>query len=411
MLLSILLIFGVLVLPVLIILWVLYLSLVNIGQMFMSFQWDALLLEAGFLAFFLAPLGFIQKLSSESSPSVIVLWLNRFLLFRLIISSGIGKLASGDPTWRDFTALNFHYYTQPLPTPIAWYIHHLPEWFHKISVGLMFFSEIVIPLFIFAPRRLRFLAGIAIIFLQIIILSTGNYTFFNLLTIVLCVLLFDDRFLQRFFPKKIKTSIGRKQKHKIPRSASYYRKIGIGILTVVIIFLGTVQLGRTIIRYRDLPQVLQKVIRLVSPYRVVNHYGLFTVMTTSRPEIIIEGSNDGQNWQEYGFKYKPGELGRSLPWVAPHQPRLDWQMWFAALGSYQTNPWFTNFMMRLLEGSPEVLKLLDKNPFPDEPPKYLRAEVYEYNFTDPHKKVETNNLWQRELLGLYLPILALPHNQ
>jgi len=410
MLLSILLIFGVLVLPVAIILWVLYLSTVNIGQMFMSFQWDALLLEAGFLAFFLAPSGLIQRLSREASPSTITLWLYRFLLFRLMFSSGIGKIVSGDPTWSDFTALNYHYYTQPLPTPIAWYVHQLPEWFHKISVGTVLFIEIVIPFFVFAPRRLRFIAGITIMLLQVLIMLTGNYAYFNLLTIALCLLLFDDTFFKNVLPKKfMNLKVG--GPYVIPATSRRSAKeIAMVALPAFIILLGTIQLVRVFVGYRNLPYVVQNVMRWVSPYRIVNNYGLFTVMTTSRPEIIIEGSNDGQNWLEYGFKYKPVELNRSLPWVAPHQPRLDWQMWFAALGSYQTSPWFPNLMYRILERSPDVLKLLDKNPFPDRPPKYLRATVYDYKFTDLNTKRTTGNLWERDLKGLYLPVLTLPPN-
>jgi len=148
-------------------------------------------------------------------------------------------------------------------------------------------------------------------------------------------------------------------------------------------------------------------IRWISPYRIVNSYGLFTVMTTSRPEIIIEGSDDGRDWEEYEFKYKPGDLKKPLPWVAPFQPRLDWQMWFAALGNYRTNPWFANFMFEILEGSPEVLKLLDGNPFPDNPPKYLRASVYEYNFTDLGTRRSSGDIWSRELKSLYLPVLSV----
>jgi lipase maturation factor 1 len=407
MLLSLFLIAGLLTFPVLIGLWLLYLSLANIGQDFMSFQWDVLLLETGFLAIFLAPLAVFEKSSGESSPSKIVLWLLRFLLFRLMFSSGIGKIVSGDPTWRDFTALVFHYYTQPLPTPIAWYMFQLPLWFQKVSVGFMYFIEVVVPFFIFAPRRLRFFAGTMIIFLQVLILLTGNYTFFNLLTIALCILLFDDSFFRASLPSKFKS---------LPVSPQAYIKSGSGfpmkrlaaILFFVFMFaLGCIQVGKAVVGYRGMPRVFQNVIRWVSPYRIVNSYGLFTVMTTSRPEIIVEGSNDGKNWYEYVFKYKPGDLKRSLRWVAPLQPRLDWQMWFAALGSYRTNPWFTNFMLEILEGSPEVLKLVDKNPFPQKPPKYLRASVYEYNFTNPQTRRTTGDIWSRKLKGLYLPVLTL----
>ncbi|MGB7291899.1 MAG: lipase maturation factor family protein [Thermodesulfobacteriota bacterium] len=410
MLLSLLLIAGLFTFPVLIGLWMLYLSLVNIGQDFMSFQWDVLLLETGFLAIFLAPLAVFERTTSEPSPSRIVLWLLRFLLFRLIFSSGIGKIMSGDPTWGDFTALAFHYYTQPLPTPIAWYTYQLPLWFQKVSVALMYFVEVVVPFFIFATRRLRFFAGIMIILLQVLILLTGNYTFFNMLTIALCILLFDDSFFRALFLSKFKSLTVSEKAYMKSRSGFSMKQLAVILIFVVMLALGCIQLGKVVVGYRSMPRVFQNVIRWVSPYRIVNSYGLFTVMTTSRPEIIIEGSNDGREWYEYEFKYKPGGLKKPLPWVAPLQPRLDWQMWFAALGSYQANPWFTNLMLQILEGSPEVLDLLDRNPFPESPPKYLRASVYEYNFTDSTTRRMTGNLWTRELKGLYLPVLSLEVN-
>jgi predicted DCC family thiol-disulfide oxidoreductase YuxK len=407
MLLSLLLIGGLLTFPALIGLWLLYLSLVNIGQDFMLFQWDTLLLETGFLAIFLAPRAMFERTTSGSSPSKIVLWLLRFLLFRLMFSSGIGKVVSGDATWRDFTALAFHYYTQPLPTPIAWHMYQLPLWFQKISVGFMYFIEIVVPFFIFAPRRLRFFGGIMLIFLQLLIMLTGNYTFFNLLTIALCILLFDDSLFKAILPSKYKSLIVSSPTYIKSDSRFSVKKFAAILFFVFMFSLGCIQVGKAVVGYASMPRVFQSLIRWVSPYRLVNSYGLFTVMTTSRPEIIIEGSNDGRDWKEYEFKYKPGDLKKPLPWVEPLQPRLDWQMWFAALGSYRANPWFTNFMLRVLEGSPDVLDLLEKNPFPGRPPKYLRALVYEYNFTNPETRKKTGDIWTRELKGLYLPVLSL----
>jgi predicted DCC family thiol-disulfide oxidoreductase YuxK len=400
-LLSVLVIFGVLTIPVLVVLWIFYLSLVSAGQVFMSFQWDNLLLEAGFLAIFMAPLQVLPRLSGESPPSMAVLWLFRFLLFRLMFSSGFGKLTSGDPTWRNFTALDFHYFTQPLPTPIAWYMYQLPEWFHKLSVGFMFFIEIVIPFLIFAPRQLRFIAGAGIILLQVFIALTGNYTFFNVLTISLCALLFDDAFLRRVCPKKIKEAMEIKRLISDSRYTFPHKKLGMGILAAIIIFLGCIQLSGVVIGSQNLPRILRQTFLWVSPFRIVNNYGLFRVMTTSRPEIIIEGSNDGENWVEYEFKSKPGNLKTAPPWVQPHQPRLDWQMWFAALGNTQNNPWFVNLMERILQGSPHVLRLLESNPFPEQPPKYLRAALYEYSFTNLDTKRDTGDWWKRELIGTY----------
>jgi lipase maturation factor 1 len=406
--LSILIVFGILTMPMLVVSWIFYMSLVSAGQVFMSFQWDTLLLEVGFLAIFLAPFCVLPRLSRQSPPPSVILWLFRFLLFRLMFSSGFRKLSSGDPTWRNFTALDFHYYTQPLPTPIAWYMYQLPPWFHKFSVGFMFFVELVIPFFIFAPRRLRFIAAGGIIFLQLLIAFTGNYTFFNLLSIALCVLLIDDAFLQKFFPKKMRVATA-DTKH-LPgesRSTFSYKQLGIGLVAGTIFFLGSIQLAGVIVKYQTLPNIFQKALLWISPLRIVNNYGLFEVMTTSRPEIIIEGSDDGQNWLEYEFKYKPGDLKKSPPWVAPYQPRLDWQMWFAALGNYQQNPWFINLTARLLQGSPDVIRLLEKSPFSTRPPNYLRAVLYEYRFTDLHTRRATGDWWQRELKGLYLPPVSV----
>jgi len=407
MLLSLLVIAGLFTFPVLIGVWILYLSLVNVGQDFMSFQWDALLLETGFLAIFFAPLAVFERVSGGSSASKIVLWLLRFLLFRLMFSSGIGKIVSGDPVWRDFTALAFHYYTQPLPTPIAWYMYQLPLLFQKFSVGFMYFVEVVVPFFIFAPRRLRFFAATMMILLQVLIFLTGNYTFFNMLTIALCLLLFDDSFFRAILPGKPRIDMVSQETDVKSSSGLSMKKLVAVLFFVVMLALGCIQVGKAVVGYRGMPRVFQNMIRWISPYRIVNSYGLFTVMTTSRPEIIIEGSDDGRDWEEYEFKYKPGDLKKPLPWVAPFQPRLDWQMWFAALGNYRTNPWFANFMFEILEGSPEVLKLLDGNPFPDNPPKYLRASVYEYNFTDLGTRRSSGDIWSRELKSLYLPVLSV----
>ncbi|MGH7808517.1 MAG: lipase maturation factor family protein [Thermodesulfobacteriota bacterium] len=398
---SVLAISGILAMPVLVVSWIFYLSLVSAGQVFMSFQWDNLLLEAGFLAIFITPIQVLPRLSRESPPSWAMVWLFRLLLFRLIFSSGFGKLSSGDPTWRNFSALDFHYFTQPLPTPIAWYMYQLPEWFHRLSVGFMFFIELVVPFFIFTPRRVRFIAGAGIILLQVFIALTGNYTFFNLLTIALCLLLFDDAFLGRFVPTKLKEFINTSRPVLEPGNMSLYKRLGIGILALMIVFLGAIQLSSVVVGWRNTPRILQQAFLSVSPLRIVNNYGLFRVMTTSRPEIIIEGSKDGENWVEYEFKYKPGDTRRPPPWVAPHQPRLDWQMWFAALGNTQNNPWFVNLMERILQGSPDVLRLLERDPFPGHAPKYLRGALYEYRFTNLDTKRATGEWWQRELIGTY----------
>ncbi|MGI9534817.1 MAG: lipase maturation factor family protein [Thermodesulfobacteriota bacterium] len=400
--LSIVLILGYFTLPIVIILYIFYLSLVVVGQSFMSFQWDSLLLETGFLAIFIAPRNLLSGSLNSQPPSKILIFLFWFLLFRLMFSSGIGKIVSGDPTWKNLTALNFHYFTQPLPNPVAWYIHQLPEFFHKISVAIILFIETIVPLFFFAPRILRHTAGVLTIIMQIIIMITGNYTYFNILSITICLLLFDNKFLVKLIPEGIKKKF---IYDEIPKAGALniLKKTVIYCLAASVIFIGSLQLYTTVFGYWSLPISMQNIVKSISPLRTFNRYGLFTVMTTTRPEIIIEGSNDGVNWKEYKFKHKPSDLDGKLPVVAPYQPRLDWQMWFAALGNYRNNPWFIRFIEHLGKNTPEVLNLLLHNPFPDDPPKYFRALSYDYSFTNYEERKKTGNIWKRELIGVYLP--------
>ncbi len=392
------------VLPALFVCWLCYLSLVSVGQVFTSFQWDNLLLETGLVAVLLSLAGLYGY---KNSVSMIVIWLGRFLLFRLMFSSGYLKLASGDPVWSDLTALSYHYMTQPLPTPTAWFVHHLPLWFHKLSAVIMLVIEIVVPFFIFTPRRPRIAAGIVLIGLQVMIFITGNYTFFNILSIGLVFLLFDDTFLRSFIPSRFRNT---DLLTKVVRTGAGTRTVVNSVVVIVATFiflLGLVQLGGVLVGYRNLPDPLIQSFRAIYPYRIVNGYGLFTVMTTERLEIVLEGSRDGSEWREYEFKHKPGGLDRGLGWVAPHQPRVDWQMWFAALSSYRQNPWLVNMVFMMLEGSEQVKELFSNDPFPDTNPKYIRASLYSYEFTDPGETKENNRVWKREPRGFYLPPLSL----
>jgi len=404
--LSVGLLLGVAPVPLLLTLWASYLSLVTVGRDFLGFQWDALLLETGFLGIFFAPLQIRPQFSRESRPSWIVLCLLKWLLFRLMFSSGVVKLASGDPAWRSLNALNYHYETQPLPNWISWYMYQLPVWFHRASTATMFAIELFVPFLIFAPRRLRHAACALFIFLQLLIMATGNYAFFNLLTIALCILLLDDAVwvssLKRWRSSEILPVIP--ASNPSPRWPAWITVPLAAIVLSISLFL---MLGGVRVRV-NWPKPIEKFYGWVAPFASLNSYGLFAVMTTSRPEIVIEGSDDGLSWHEYEFKYKPGDLARRPPWVAPHQPRLDWQMWFAALGNYQDNPWFVNLCKRLLQGTPEVLGLLAKNPFPGAPPRLIRAVLYEYHFTDFATRRSTGRWWRREMKGLYCPVLQLP---
>lgn len=397
---------GVAQAPVFALLWLLYLSLTIVGQTFLSFQWDGLLLETGLAAVLYAPTQWLPSLERERVPTTAVRWLLWLLLFKLMFLSGITKLLSGDPTWRDLTALDYHFWTQPLPTWIAWYAQQLPEWTHRAMTLVMFGIELGAPWLIWAPARwprLR-LAGCALLVLgQVGIALTGNYGFFNLLAIALCVPLLDDAVLRRVLPVRLVAGA----------PEPVWRRRGTNGLAAVIGLLSVLTCVQEIAAtlrgggaggggLADL-----SVLRAVAPVRSVNGYGLFRVMTTARPELVIEGSRDGAQWTEYQFRWKPGVVTRRPRFVAPHQPRLDWQMWFAALSPYEGVGWFQGFLVRLLQGSPPVLRLLRTNPFPDHPPRYVRALEYDYRFTTPAERRATGAWWYRTLLGPYSPVLSL----
>jgi predicted DCC family thiol-disulfide oxidoreductase YuxK len=403
--LSLLLIFGIAPAISLIALFVFYLSLTIAGQAFLSFQWDILLLEAGFLAIFIAPWQIWPKRGREPPVSRAGLFLLKLLLFKLMVMSGVVKLTSGDDSWgwidhsfhwSALTALDYHYWSQPLPTIPGWWADKSPEWFKHFSVAFCLAVEIIAPFFIWAPRRPRLIAAGLIIFLQIVIALTGNYCFFNLLTIALCLLLIDD------------ASIGRKYATVIDRRYSD-RLSMFGAIAVIVV---TLPINAWLIFTAFKPEApwprpLAFIYEHVEPFRIVNGYGLFRVMTKDRGEIIIEGSADGIDWLPYEFKWKPGDVKRAPGWCAPHQPRLDWQMWFAALGVPRQNPWFRGLIVRLLQGSRDVSRLLGHNPFPDQPPRYIRASFYRYRFTTMEEHRQLGAWWKRQELGGYLPTVSL----
>ena len=382
----------------LILLWVLYLSLSVAGQVFMNFQWDYLLLEVGFLSIFLAPFRLFPSRRYQSPISPWAHFLLLWLLFRLMFMSGVVKLTSGDESWWNLTALHYHYETQPLPTPLSWWANQLPPWFQSFSTIVMFGIELGAPFLLFAPRRLRLTGVLGLLTLQVLIAMTGNYCFFNLLTVALCLLAVDDACWPR---------IGRRARSRPQvRGAAWPLWILVPVVAVDLALSGPL-VWNGLFPEADWPSFFSVPYAFLEPFRSLNGYGLFRVMTKTRPEIIVEASQDGYTWRAYEFKYKVGDPMRAPPIVAPHQPRLDWQMWFAALDDIRGEPWFMNFLARLLQGSPAVLRLIETNPFPDAPPRYIRARLFEYHFTNALEKKQTGGWWRREEAGLYCPPVSI----
>ena len=378
-------------------LWTLYLSLTVAGQDFLFFQWDLLLLETGVLAVIYAPPGLWPPLETRRPPSAAARWLVWSLAFKLTFLSGVTKLLSGDETWWGLTALRYHYETQPIPTWVSWYAHNAPDWFGTLSIGLMFFIELIVPFVMLAPARFRILrtTGCALLcVLQVLIAITGNYGFFNLLTMVLYASLLDDSVISRLLPW-LQAPAGYAQQGAPGPTAS---RTAMAVLVTLLAFLSALTFVRELRRPTPLPDWSNALLGVVAPLRSVNGYGLFRVMTTDRPEIVIEGSADGVTWTEYSFPWKAGDPARAPGFVQPHMPRLDWQMWFAALDPQRHAHWLFALVDRLLENDPTALALLDSNPFPGEPPGYIRLALYRYRFTTPAGEAD-GDWWTRELTG------------
>uniref|UniRef100_A0AAA9RV78 Lipase maturation factor n=1 Tax=Bos taurus TaxID=9913 RepID=A0AAA9RV78_BOVIN len=484
-------------------LWAAYLSVCQVGQVFLYFQWDSLLLETGFLAMLVAPLGLPpnHKQAPQGRPGGVSpheglpFWLVRWLLFRLMFASGVVKLTSRCPAWWGLTALTYHYETQCLPTPAAWFAHHLPVWLHKLSVVATFLIEIAVPPLFFAPvRRLRLAAFYSQVLLQVLIILTGNYNFFNLLTLVLTTALLDDTHLAA----KSSTSRRKRMPSSWPKALLAMLTLLLELAVYGLLACGMVHYfglevdweqhvvrSRTMFTFHQLSQWLKTVtlptmwlgaaslawelltalwrwvqvrgslrklcaavqlsvfgtatvaLFLISlvPYsymepsshgrlwtgahrlfstvehlQLANSYGLFRRMTGlgGRPEVVLEGSYDGHQWTEIEFMYKPGNLSRPPPIVVPHQPRLDWQMWFAALGPHTHSPWFTSLVLRLLQGKEPVIRLVQNHvpsyPFHQQPPTYVRAQLYKYWFSHPW---EQGQWWRRQWVEEFFPSVSL----
>lgn len=368
--------------------WSLYLSVSCVADVFCSYQWDTLLLEAGVVAWFVA--------TPTPRRCALGLWLARALCFKLMLLSGLAKVSSGDSTWRDFTALSFHWWTQPLPAWTAVWVGALPVAVQKAMTASALAIELIVPFGVFGPRRVRLTAAALLALLQLMIAATGSYGFFNLLSLLLCAALLDDAAL----PARMMTAFSRLR----VRRARAWSRARQRVFVVCSYGLLTCSALIALQRFLPLPELVSAVLDLTRPLRSVNNYGLFAVMTTERREIALEGSADGVSWRRYGFRWKPDALDRRPRFVEPHMPRLDWQMWFAGLGRCERQAWFHAFLARVLEGSPDVLGLMAYNPFPDAPPRYLRTPSALYRFAP---LAEAGVWWTREPISDYCPPVML----
>ncbi len=379
-----------LVWPALLVAWLCHLSFLSVGGAFLSFQWDALLSEVGVLALVAVPIRFRQP-----QPLVLVAvgrWLLLWLLFRVLFGSGYVKLASGDPTWRDLTALHYHFFTQPLPTLLGYYASALPSFIKSALVVFTLVAELLLPFLIFIPR-FHVVAWVPTVLLQVGIAATGNYGYFNLLVLLLALLLVPSAWLSRLRPTPAADT---DEPSHLPSRPSLFWGLP-RLLAATILFVASLGHFLWTVRTRTtLPPPIHQAMKLTAPLQAVSHYGPFASMTTTRPELVIEGSLDGQTWREYSFRYKPGDVQRAPRWNAPHQPRLDWQMWFAALSRPSDSPWLEILLLRLLEGSPDVLWLFESDPFAGRRPHYLRVQLYQYRFTTLREKMQTGAYFVRE---------------
>lgn len=366
-------------------LWVLYLSFVSVGQTFYGFGWESLLLETGFLAIFLGATG--------SQPNFIHTLLLRWVLFRIMFGAGLIKLR-GDACWRHLTCLDYYFETQPMPNPLSWYFHWLPKSVLHAGVGFNHFVELVVPFGYFLPQPICSVAGVTTIVFQLTLIASGNLSWLNWLTIVLAIPTIDDRWL-RWLPAG--------QPALAAESTVY--QIAVYALAALVVFLS---ISPTL----NMLSPHQVMNTSYTPLQLVNTYGAFGSITRTRDEIVIEGTDDASPaedsaWRAYEFKGKPGDPTRRPPQVAPYHLRLDWLMWFAAMSSPNEHPWFSALLVKLLQGDAATLGLLRTNPFPDHPPRYIRAQFYEYHFTTPEERRRTGAWWTRKLLGSYFPAVSL----
>ncbi len=398
-----------------------FLSFVSAAQDFSGYQSDGMLLEAGFLSLFLAPSGLFPGLATKQPPARAAIFLLLWEWFRIYFESGVVKLESGDPTWRNLTAMYEYYQNGPLPTWIGWYLQHLPNWFHIATAAATLAMELLLVWMAFLPRRWKILCFFIVTAWQIGVIASANYTFLNYLVLILAFLLLDDAFLQRFVPSRWRNHLNlsaptpaaglvdsalpndEADPSTKPNPLASLRTAISAVVLTWIFYATLVPVGQMF--WRDAPLPLKPLIAL-EPFRIANQYGLFAVMTPHRYEIEFQGSNDGQQWIAYPFLYKPQDVHARPRIYAPYQPRFDWNLWFASLTTWQQSPIVPQTEERLLENNHDVLSLFAGNPFPNSPPKYVRAVLWQYWFSSMEEKRTHGLWWRRQLLGAYAPIIT-----
>jgi hypothetical protein len=382
---------------VLLALWFLYMSFVHVGQTWFSFGWEMQLLETGLLGVFLCPL-LDGRPFPRRPPPQIVIWMLRWLLFRVMIGAGLIKLR-GDSCWQDLTCLFFHYETQPVPHALSWYFHAMPDWFHKLGVTFNHFVELVVPWFVFGPRHVRHLAGAILVLFQVILIFTGNFSFLNWLTILPALACFDDRFWERVLPVRW---VERAALARQGASFSRGQRVALALWAAAVLLLSVAPI-------QNLLSPRQRMNTSFDPLHLVNTYGHFGSIGRTRDEVVLQGTRDevideNTEWVEYDWKCKPDDPDQTPCWITPYHYRLDWLIWFAAMSNADRHPWVVHLGWKLLHNDPVALSLLASNPFPDAPPRYVRAELYRYEFTSPGESSDA--WWTRRRLRGYLPVLS-----
>jgi hypothetical protein len=393
-----------------------FLSFIAAAQDFSSYQSDGMLLEAGFISLFFAPPGLRPGLARSHPAPRASLFLLQWEWFRIYFESGVVKLMSGDPEWRNFTAMDEYYQNGPLPTWIGWYVQHLPHWFHAATVYATLALELGLVWMLFLPRRWKIVCFCIVTPWQMGVILTANYAFLNYLVLSLGVLLLDDRFVCSIFPRRWKigeenappageapSATAEGWRSKFRRNWKLVKVAGTAVMLFWIFYATVAEMAA------KLPLPMAPVMAL-EPFRIANRYGLFAVMTRGRYEIEFQGSIDGQNWVPYKFRNKPQALNEPPRIYAPYQPRFDWNLWFASLESWRDSPIVPNTEVRLLSNDKDVLELFAGNPFPSKPPSEIRVLLYQYWFTSMAEKGATGMWWRRQLLGLYAPTVERAPN-